>query len=126
MFRHRAGNYYAVVKVLGKIRRQSLDTDDYNLAKHRLGAALAALRGATEEGKTAGSIRSAIPAGANRGDAALKKTPRHHSPQVAESLLRTSDTLAARPADNALVRAILVDLRGWLDPTRRAEKSDPL
>jgi hypothetical protein len=48
LFKHRAGNYYAVVKVLGKIRRHSLDTDDYGLAKNRLGAVLAALRGATE------------------------------------------------------------------------------
>ena len=114
LFKHRAGNYYAVVKVLGKIRRQSLDTDDYGLAKNRLGAALAALRGATEA-KTSGTIRAAILAEANREDAALKETTRHYYQQVAGSLLRTGDTLPGRPADKALTRVTLADLRSWMD-----------
>jgi integrase len=114
LFRHRAGKYYAVAKVLGKIRRRSLDTADYNLAKDRLAGALAAMRGATEAG-TAGTMRTAIVAEANREDAALKQTTRHYYQQVAESLLRTSDTLPGRPADKALVRVTLVDLRAWMD-----------
>jgi integrase len=114
LFKHRAGKYYAIVKVLGKIRRQSLDTDDYNLAKHRLGVALAALRGATEV-RTAGTLRAAILAEAHREDATLKKTTRHYYQQVAESLLRTNDTLAGCPADKAVVRVTLADLRGLMD-----------
>lgn len=114
LFKHRAGNYYAVVKVHGKIRRQSLDTDDYGLAKNRLGPVLAALRGTTEA-KSAGSMRAAILAEAGREDAVLKETTRHYYQQVAQSLLRTSDTLPGRPADKALTRVTLVDLRIWTD-----------
>jgi integrase len=114
LLRHRGGSYYASAKVAGKVIRRSLDTDDYNLAKDRLVAALAAMRGATEA-KTAGTMRTAIVAEANREDAALKQTTRHYYQQVAESLLRTSDSLPGRPADKALVRVTLVDLRAWMD-----------
>jgi len=114
LFKHRAGNYYAVVKVDGKIRRQSLETDDYNLAKERLPATLESLRGATAA-KTAGTLRSAILEEANRNDATLKDTTKHYHQQVAKSLLLTSDTLPARPAEKALPRVILADLRPWMD-----------
>lgn len=114
LFKHRAGNYYAIAKVHGKIRRKSLDTNDYGLAKNRLGAALTALRGTTEASK-AGTIRVAILAEASREDANLKETTRHYYKQVADSLLHTSDSLPERPADKALTRVTLADLRAWMD-----------
>ncbi|MBX3740150.1 MAG: site-specific integrase [Akkermansiaceae bacterium] len=114
LFRHRAGNYYAVVKVDGKIRRQSLQTDDYNLAKERLAAVLEDLRGATAA-KTAGTLRAAIVDEAHRDDATLKQTTKHYYQQIAKSLLLVSDTIPSRPADKALPRVTLADLRPWLD-----------
>ena len=114
LFKHRAGNYYAVAKVDGKIRRQSLETDDYNLAKERLPSTLESLRGATAA-KTAGTLRAAIVDEANRNDATLKDTTKHYYQQVAKSLLLVSDALPSRPADKALTRVTLADLRPWMD-----------
>lgn len=114
LFRHRGGNYYAVAKVQGKVRRRCLETDDFNLAKDRLANALAELRGATEA-KTAGSLGEALTKEADRADPSIKTTTRHYYQQVAASMIATSDTLDARPADKSLPRATLADLRTWMD-----------
>ena len=34
LLRHRGGNYYASAKVVGKVIRRSLETDDFNVAKN--------------------------------------------------------------------------------------------
>ena len=47
LFRHRGGNYYAVGKVFGRIKRWSLETDDFNTAKIRLPAVLEEMTAAT-------------------------------------------------------------------------------
>ena len=41
LLRHRAGTYYASIKVAGNKIRRSLDTDDFNVAKNRLPSVLA-------------------------------------------------------------------------------------
>ena len=114
LFRHRGGHYYAVTKVLGKVRRKSLDTEDFNVAKSRLEAALNDLRGATASG-TAGTLSEALRAEAARPDPEIKETTQHYYQQVAESLLETSNQLAAKPADKLITRATVADLRGWMD-----------
>lgn len=114
LFRHNAGNYYAITKVRGKIKRRCLDTDDFNLAKNRLTDALDELRGATEA-HTAGTLREAITAEAARANAEIKETTRHYYQQCAKSMLATSDGLESKPADKAITRATLTDLRTWMD-----------
>lgn len=47
LFRHRGGNYYAVGKVSGRIKRRSLEADDFNTAKVRLPAVLEEITAAT-------------------------------------------------------------------------------
>lgn len=56
----------------GKIRRQSLETNDYNLAKERLPAE--DILGATAA-KTAATLRSALLEEANRNDRVLDPVP---------------------------------------------------
>ena len=114
LFRHRGGNYYAVTKVAGKVKRRSLETDDFGLAKHRLKTALEDLRGATDA-KTAGSLRSAITTEAAREDPSIKEKTRHYYQQVAKSLILTSDTLPGKPADKSITKASVADLRAWMD-----------
>ena len=114
LFRHRGGNYYAVAKVDGKVRRRCLETSDFNQAKGRLANALSDLRG-TVNAKHAGTIAEAITAESERADPSLKETTRHYYQQIAVSLIKTSDTLDAKPADKKLSKATLADLRGWMD-----------
>lgn len=114
LFKHRAGNYYAVAKVVGKVRRRSLETSDYNLAKERLPAALESLRGATEA-RSAGTVGAALLAEARREDPSIKASTKDYYLQVASSLIATSDAMESRPADKSLPRTTLSDLRGWMD-----------
>lgn len=114
LFRHQGGNYYAVAKVDGKVRRKSLETDDFNQAKARLAATLADLRG-TVNAKHAGTVAEAITTESLRADPTIKETTRQYYQQVAGSLIKTSDTLAAKPADKKLAKATLADLRAWMD-----------
>jgi integrase len=114
LFVHQGGNYYAVAKVDGKVRRRCLETDDYNTAKGRLANALADLRG-TVNAKHAGTLAEAITAEAARQDPAIKQTTRLYYQQIAASLIQTSETLPARPADKKLSKATLADLRAWMD-----------
>ena len=46
LLRHRGGKYYASAKVAGKVIRLSLQTEDFNVAKNRLPAALVEMKGA--------------------------------------------------------------------------------
>jgi len=114
LFRHRGGRFYAVCKVDGKVRRKCLDTDDYNTAKARLEGALADLRGATNA-KGAGTLAEALTAEAERADPSIKETTRHYYQQIAASLIATSNTLPAKPAEKRLPKATLADLRAWMD-----------
>ncbi|QJE98002.1 tyrosine-type recombinase/integrase [Luteolibacter luteus] len=114
LFRHRAGNYYAVTKVDGKVRRRCLETEDFNTAKGRLTAALNELRGTTNA-KKAGTLAEAITDEALREDPGIKETTRHYYQQVGASLIATSDTLDGKPAAKSISKATLADLRSWMD-----------
>lgn len=114
LFRHRGGNYYAVTKVDGKVRRRSLETEDFNLAKGRLANALADLRGTTNARK-AGTLAEAITHEAEREDPGIKGTTRNYYRQVGVSLIATSSTLGSRPAEKSIAKATLADLRSWMD-----------
>jgi hypothetical protein len=46
LLRHRGGKDYVSAKVAGKVIRRSLETNDFNVAKNRLPAALAEMKGA--------------------------------------------------------------------------------
>ena len=59
LLRHRGGNYYARAKVGGKAIRRCLDTEDYNVAKNRLGGVLTEIRGAKNASK-AGTLGAVI------------------------------------------------------------------
>lgn len=123
LFRHRGGNYYAVAKVDGKVRRRSLETEDFNLAKGRLQNALADLRGTTNA-KRAGTIAEALTAEAARQDPGIKDTTKHYYRQVAASLIDTSATMQGRPAEKSLSKATLADLRSWMDAhAKRASRT---
>jgi hypothetical protein len=123
LFRHRAGNYYAIVKGNGKKCRRSLDTSDFNLAKASLPNVVADLRGSANA-KKAGSIGEALRAEAEREDPGIKSTTRHYYQQVAASLIETSATLAAKPADKAVNKTTLADLRAWMDAhAKRASRT---
>lgn len=117
MVRHRGGNYYAVAKVLGKVRRRSLETSDFNLAKERLPAVLEDLRGT--ETTTTGTVRVALLREADRNDPTIKTSTRHYYQQVAASLLKTADSMPACPADLTLPKLSVAQLRTWFD--RHAE-----
>jgi integrase len=114
LFVHQGGNYYAVCKVDGKVRRRSLDTKDYRVAKGRLENALLELRGTTNANH-AGTIAEAVVAEADRKDPTIKECTQHYYQQVAGSLIKTSDTLPAKPADKKLSKVTVADLRGWMD-----------
>jgi integrase len=114
LFRHRGGNFYAVCKVDGKVRRRCLETDDYNTAKGRLDGALADLRG-TVNAKHPGTIGEALFAESVRLDPTIKESTRRYYQQIAASLIRTSDSLPGRPADKKLAKTTLADLRAWMD-----------
>ena len=114
LFRHRGGNYYAVAKVDGKVRRKCLETADYNQARARLDNALADLRG-TVNSKHAGTLAEAITTESLRADPTIKETTRKYYQQVAVSLIKSSDSLPSKPADKKLSKATLADLRAWMD-----------
>jgi integrase len=114
LFVHQGGNYYAVAKVDGKVRRKSLETPDFGLAKARLANALADLRG-TVNSKHAGTIAEGITTESLRADPTIKETTRKYYQQIAVSLIRTSDSLPSKPADKKLSKATLADLRAWMD-----------
>lgn len=114
LLRHRGGKYYASAKIQGKIIRRSLDTDDFNTAKNRLGAVIAEMRGAANS-KEARSLGDAIANEADRQDPSIKITTRHYYQQISKALLK----LAASLPDNVLARSMakitLAELRSFMD-----------
>lgn len=114
MVKHRGGTYYAVTKVQGKVRRRTLETDDFNLAKARLAAVLTELRGATESAK-AGTLAQALIEEANRNDPNTKPATQHYYQQLAAKLIQVSNSLPARPADKQLPKVGTADLRSLVD-----------
>lgn len=114
LFRHRGGNYYAVCKVDGKVRRRSLETEDFNQAKARLSDVLTDLRGAPNASHV-GTLAAAVTAEAKREDPSIKETTQRYYQQVAASLIATSAAMPANPAEKHLSKATLADLRAWMD-----------
>jgi integrase len=114
LVRHRGGNYYASAKVSGKVIRRSLDTDDYNVAKNRLPAVLAEIRGATNA-SAAGTLGAAIEAESKREDPAIKKTTQHYYRQIAISLAKAAKTLPVDPFGLSITRITLAELRALMD-----------
>lgn len=114
LVRHRGGNYYASAKVAGKVIRRSLDTDDYNVAKNRLPAVLAEIRGAANA-SSAGTLGQAIKDEAHREDPAIKETTRHYYRQISISLAKTAAKLPVDPFGISIARVTLAELRGLMD-----------
>ncbi|MCW1921701.1 hypothetical protein OKA05_04000 [Luteolibacter arcticus] len=114
LFRHRGGNFYAVCKVDGKVRRRCVETDDYNTAKGRLTNSLADLRGSVNA-KHPGTIAEAITTEAERKDPSIKESTQQYYQQIAGSLIQTSDTLPTQSADKKLSKVTPSDLRAWKD-----------
>lgn len=114
LVRHRGGNYYASVKVSGKLIRRTLETDDYNIAKNRLPAMLATLRGAANAA-AAHSLGDSIDREAHREDPALKETTRHYYRQLAGQLARVASNLPDNPLSRSITRITLADLRTLMD-----------
>ena len=114
LVRHRGGNYYASAKVGGKVIRRSLDSADYNVAKNRLPAVLAEMRGATNA-TAAGTLGQAIKEEAHREDPAIKETTRHYYQQVAVSLEKIASKLPVNPFGLSINRVTLAELRALMD-----------
>jgi len=114
LFRHRAGTYYAIVKVGGNKFRRSLDTDDFNMAKNRLPAVLAEIRGATNA-SAAGTLGAAIEDESKREDPSIKATTRHYYRQIAISLAKVAKTMPVDPMGLSITRVTLAELRALMD-----------
>ena len=114
LFRHRAGTYYAIVKVGGNKFRRSLDTDDFNVAKNRLPAVLAEIQGA-KNASAAGTLGAAIAAESQREDPAIKATTRHYYRQIAISLAKVAAKLPVDPMGLSISRLTLAELRALMD-----------
>jgi integrase len=114
LLRHRAGTYYASIKVAGNKIRRSLDTDDFNVAKNRLPSVLAEICGATNSSQ-AGEMGKAIMEEANREDPAIKKTTRHYYQQIAKSLLKIAAKQPIDPLATSISRITLGELRALMD-----------
>jgi integrase len=113
LVRHRGGNYYASAKVAGKVIRRSLDTDDYGMAKNRLPAVLAEMRGAANASK-AGTLGAAIEDESKREDPTIKATTRHYYRQIAISLAKTAKALPVDPMGLSIARVTLAELRALM------------
>jgi integrase len=114
LLRHRGGKYYASAKVVGKIVRRCLDTNDFNLAKLRLPAVLAEMRGATNASK-ASTLGKAIDEEAEREDPHLDQSTREYYQQIAISLQRVGALLPQNPLNKPINRVVLTDLRTLMD-----------
>lgn len=114
LVRHRGGNYYADAKVSGKRIRRSLDTDDYGIAKNRLPAVLAEMRGAKNFG-AAGTLGEAIDAESKREDPAIKATTRHYYQQISISLAKVAAKFPVDPMGLSIAKITLAELRALMD-----------
>jgi integrase len=114
LLRHRGGKYYASAKVAGKVIRRSLDTDDFNVAKNRLPAALVEMKGA-RNAPNAASLGIAIQEEATREDPTIEKTTRHYYEQIAIALAKVAAMLPESPLDKSITKVSLADLRALMD-----------
>jgi integrase len=114
LLRHRGGNYYASAKVAGKVIRRSLETDDFNVAKNRLPAALVEMKGA-KNATNAASLGIAIQVEAAREDPTIKVTTRHYYGQIAIALAKVAAKLSDNPLSKSISRVSLADLRALMD-----------
>lgn len=114
LIRYRGGNYYANVRVSGKLLRRSLDTDDYSQAVARLPGVLAELRGA-KNASQAGTLGKAVHDEAHRDDPAIKPTTRHYYRQLSTSLAATGSKMPLDPMGLSIARVTLADLKGLMD-----------
>lgn len=114
LLRHRGGKYYASAKVAGKVIRRSLETDDFNVAKNRLPAALAQMKGARNASK-ASTLGIAIHEEATREDATLEKTTRHYYEQTATAIAKVASELPGNPLDKSITKVSLNDLIAIMD-----------
>ena len=114
LVRHRGGNYYASVKVSGKVIRRSLETDDYTTAKNRLPGVLEEIRGA-KNAIEAGTLGQAIHDEAHRDDPAIKATTRHYYRQISISLAKAAAKLPVNPLGISIARVTLAELRSLMD-----------
>jgi len=114
LFLHRGGNYYASVKVSGKVIRRSLETEDYMTAKNRLPAVLEEIRGAKNASK-AGTLGTAIHHEAKREDPAIKMTTRKYYRQISISLAKIGATLPEDPMGRSIAKITLAELRTLMD-----------
>ena len=114
LFRHRGGNYYAVAKVSGRIKRRSLETDDFNTAKIRLPAVLEEIRGA-KNASEAGTLGKAIHDEAHRLDPEIKESTRHYYQQISNALAKVSNSLKLDILALSVARVTVKELRELLD-----------
>ena len=114
LFRHRGGNYYAVAKVSGRIKRRSLETDDFNTAKIRLPAVLEEIRGA-KNASEAGTLGKAIHDEAHRLDPEIKESTRHYYQQISTALAKVSNSLKLDILALSVARVTVKELRELLD-----------
>ena len=113
LFRHRGGNYYAVAKVSGRIKRRSLETDDFNTAKIRLPAVLEEIRGA-KNASEAGTLGKAIHDEAHRLDPEIKESTRHYYQQISNALAKVSNSLKLDILALSVARVTVKELRELL------------
>lgn len=114
LLRHRGGNYYASAKVAGKVIRRCLETDDFNMAKNRLPAVLAEMKGARNASQAA-TLGIAVQEEAAREDAALEESTRHYYRQTAVALAKVASKLTDNPFEKSIAQVKLADLRSLMD-----------
>lgn len=114
LVRHRGGNYYASVKVSGKLIRRSLGTEDYNQAVIRLPGVLAELKGA-KNAAAAGTLGAAIKEEADRHDPTIKETTRIYYRERHSSLQAVAKKMPVNPLEIPITRVTVADLRGMMD-----------
>lgn len=114
LLRHRGGKYYASAKVAGKVIRRSLDTDDFNVAKNRLPAALVEIKGA-RNASNAATLGIAIQEEATREDSSIEETTRHYYQQIAIAFAKVAAMLPENPLDKSITKVSLANLRTLMD-----------
>ncbi len=114
LLRHKAGNYYASVKVRGKVIRRSLETDDFGVAKTRLPGVLVELRGA-ENASDAPLLGQALMEEALRPDPLIKKSTRNYYHQLAKAIQRTGSKMPVDPLAFRISKVTMKDLRALMD-----------
>lgn len=114
LVRHRAGNYYASVRVGSKLLRRSLETDDFGTAKLRLPSVLEELRGARNAAE-APTLGEALTAEADRKDPSIKSSTRTYYQNLAKAIQRTGEELPGNPLGVRLSKVTMGELRSLMD-----------